>query len=146
MSNSIAQIPLTQITRNPDQPRPKVLTVRQPWASFIVSGHKTIENRTWITNYRGSLYIHAGSRMHETPIAEIESRHKIEIDRDALHFGALVGRVQLVDIVTKSDDPFFIGPYGWVLENPEPLDPIPMSGAMGLFDLPADIMRRYGLR
>lgn len=129
-----------------DPPVPKVLTVRQPWASLIISGQKAIENRTWITNYRGPLYIHAGSRLHETPIAEIEARHDIKIDRDVLTFGAIIGRVQLVDIVSRSSDPYFIGPYGWILGDPEPIEPIKMAGTMGLFDLPADIMRRLDLR
>jgi len=30
----------------------KTLTVRQPWANLIASGRKTIETRTWSTNYR----------------------------------------------------------------------------------------------
>jgi hypothetical protein len=37
----------------------KILSVRQPWAALIVSGHKDIENRTWSTRYRGPVLIHA---------------------------------------------------------------------------------------
>jgi hypothetical protein len=40
----------------------KALSVRQPWARAIVTGLKPIENRTWQTNYRGPLLIHAGQR------------------------------------------------------------------------------------
>lgn len=32
----------------------KVITIKQPWASLIVSGLKNIENRTWKTNFRGA--------------------------------------------------------------------------------------------
>lgn len=39
----------------------KALTLRQPWASLIPLGAKTIETRSWRTNYRGPLAIHAGS-------------------------------------------------------------------------------------
>lgn len=35
----------------------KALCIRQPWASMIARGEKTIETRTWKTNYRGDLLI-----------------------------------------------------------------------------------------
>jgi hypothetical protein len=37
----------------------KVLSVRQPFASLICAGIKTVENRTWKTPYRGDILIHA---------------------------------------------------------------------------------------
>lgn len=39
----------------------KALTIRQPWASLIAAGVKTIETRSWSTRYRGPLAIHAGA-------------------------------------------------------------------------------------
>ncbi len=39
----------------------RALSVRQPWASLIASGRKTIELRSWSTKYRGPLLILAGS-------------------------------------------------------------------------------------
>ena len=38
----------------------KFLTIRQPWASLIAVGAKTIETRPFSTTYRGPLAIHAG--------------------------------------------------------------------------------------
>lgn len=35
----------------------KALSVKQPWASYIVSGRKTVECRSWPTKYRGELLI-----------------------------------------------------------------------------------------
>lgn len=40
----------------------KALTIRQPWASLIALGVKTIETRSWSTSYRGPLAIHAAKR------------------------------------------------------------------------------------
>ena len=37
----------------------KTLSVRQPYAALICAGVKTVENRTWKTDYRGRLLIHA---------------------------------------------------------------------------------------
>jgi hypothetical protein len=41
----------------------KALTLHQPWATAIAEGIKTIETRSWATDYRGPLAIHAGSKM-----------------------------------------------------------------------------------
>ena len=38
----------------------KVLTIKQPWATLISEGIKEYEFRTWKTNYRGKVLIHAG--------------------------------------------------------------------------------------
>lgn len=40
----------------------KALTLRQPWASLIGCGVKTIETRSWSTRYRGPIAIHAGTK------------------------------------------------------------------------------------
>src|SRR2546422_8913352 len=39
-----------------------VLSVRQPWASYIASGLKSMELRSWTTDYRGWLWIHASKQ------------------------------------------------------------------------------------
>lgn len=38
----------------------KALTLHQPWASLIALGAKQYETRSWPTNYRDKLAIHAG--------------------------------------------------------------------------------------
>ena len=38
----------------------KALTIREPFASLIKEGYKKYETRSFKTNYRGELYIHAG--------------------------------------------------------------------------------------
>ena len=38
----------------------KALTVKQPWATLLVLGLKEYEFRSWKTNYRGKVLIHAG--------------------------------------------------------------------------------------
>lgn len=40
----------------------RALTIRQPWASLIANGTKTIETRGWQTAHRGPLSIHAAKR------------------------------------------------------------------------------------
>lgn len=38
----------------------KALTIAQPWATLAAIGAKQIETRSWQTNYRGDIAIHAG--------------------------------------------------------------------------------------
>lgn len=35
----------------------KCISLWQPWASLLVAGVKKIETRSWLTGYRGPLYI-----------------------------------------------------------------------------------------
>jgi hypothetical protein len=111
----------------------KALSIRQPWAHLIAHGVKRIENRSWQTDYRGPLLIHAGARWYDEPIEDIERRYRITIPRE-LPLGGIVGIADLIDIVERSDDPFFVGPFGWVLANTRPLPFRAMPGQLGLFD------------
>lgn len=113
----------------------RVLTIRQPWAWLIISGHKTIENRTWQTDYRGPLYIHAGKRPDD--MARESVVNGVPIDPELLKYGVVIGRVELVDIVRRSTSPWFQGPFGWVLSKPRSTKPFPLRGQQGLFQLPA---------
>lgn len=107
----------------------KALSIRQPWASLIASGRKTIEVRTWSTSYRGPLLICASRRP----------------DIDGLPTGLAVCTVNLVDVrpITTSDSDAACvnvtpgAQFAWVLDAATPLDfSLPISGRLGLFDLP----------
>lgn len=123
----------------------KALTIRQPWAWAIIAGHKTFENRTWSTKYRGPLLIHAAKTMrmadyHDLGGYAIEDGFSPpELDEEYLK-GGIVGIVDLVDIVTKSRDPWFGGPYGWRLENQRELPFVPWKGQQGLFEIPDEVV------
>ena len=46
----------------------KALSIKQPWASLVVTGTKRIECRTWKTNFRGPLQ---GYAWHISPLYSI---------------------------------------------------------------------------
>lgn len=114
----------------------KVLCVKQPWAWLIVNGHKDIENRTWKTNYRGNILIHAGKKvdldgeiyLHEE-FPDMPRKFATQMER-----GGIVGQVEIVDCVKFSPSAWFSGPYGFVLRNAKPLKFIPLKGQLGLFE------------
>lgn len=119
----------------------KTLTVCQPWAWLIVAGIKRIENRTWRTKYRGPLAIHAGkSRKWITP-GYFHMRDNYDLPAAAeLAFGAVLGVVELVDVVSI-DDPkmqrqcFAEGPWCWVLGDARAIEPIVCNGKQLLWEM-----------
>ena len=125
----------------------KALSIRQPWAWAIIHAGKNIENRSWSTNVRGRILIHASKyydrREHGGDIDDIV--HTIGIDdfvypEDRLDagFGGIIGTVEIVDCVTDHDSPWFFGPYGLVLRNPVALPFTPWKGSLGFFDIPEE--------
>ena len=117
----------------------KTLSIRQPWATLIVEGHKDIENRRWSTKFRGPLLIHASLTVDPYFAQNRDHVHRyfgVDVGpRQGLLTGGLVGVVDLVDVVTTSSSRWFEGPYGWVLQHPRCLHFVPCQGRLGLFDL-----------
>jgi ASCH domain len=109
----------------------KVLTVRQPWASLIVTGIKDVENRSWRTNYRGHLGVHAAGRIDKDGLEEWG--HLVD---DEPPIGALIGSVTLVDCIENSRSKWAVpGAWHWVLADPRELArPRPMLGRLGLWE------------
>lgn len=126
----------------------KALSIKQPWANLIIHAGKDIENRTWKTTYRGRLAIHASKRkswgeyVDAVVLAEQSGlTASISIPMpDECVYGAIIGTVDLIDCVEKSDSPWFCGPYGFVLSNPRPLlVPVLVRGSLGLWEWDARI-------
>ena len=48
----------------------KAITIWQPWATLLACGAKQFETRSWATNYRGSIAIHAAAKSINSVIKE----------------------------------------------------------------------------
>jgi hypothetical protein len=95
----------------------KAISIQQPWAWLICAGFKDIENRTWETNYRGPILIHAGKKIDKEGLAWVkENMPDIELPTE-FRTGGIVGSAEIVDCVSEYDSPWFFGPFGFVLEN-----------------------------
>lgn len=119
-----------------------IITVRQPFASAIFLAGKNVENRSWPTNYRGRLWIHAATKLY--PRHQIGPR-SIALLRELswrtawaeLPRGCILGSVTLVDVVepgqARASKWAMSGNYHWVLDGPVLLDsPIPWTGRQAL--------------
>jgi len=119
----------------------RCLSVRQPWASLIEAGTKTIELRSWTTHYRGPLLILAGSRPW---------RGKHDWPRDFPR-GVTICVVDLVDVrPARADDADgarvtpAAGDFAWVLANPRPIARVPAKGKLGLYSPDATLLAAVG--
>jgi hypothetical protein len=121
------------------------LSIRQPWAWLILHAGKDYENRTWTTKVRGRIYVHAGlkwGREEKETRADVQEDFGIAIpERPPL--GALVGTVRIVDCVADapSGNPWFMGPFAFLLADPQPFaEPVPCPGQLGFFEPPGSVL------
>lgn len=131
----------------------KALTVWQPWASLIALDLKKYETRSWPTNYRGNIVIHAAKTddgwFYLSPHERYEivlslKEHGIE-DVDLIPRSAGVCVAYLADCLPVMMVPpeerkfgdFTPGRFCWLLTDIRPFaEPIPARGQQGLWDWP----------
>ncbi len=121
------------------------LSVRQPWAGLIVSGLKTIENRTWRPPERiwgKRIGIHASLKYDWDDFAnEIVSYLVDKVHELTQIKGAIIGSVIVNSHVIESDSVWFTGPFGWILSDPKFLkEPIPCKGNLSLWKIPEGLL------
>lgn len=118
----------------------KTLTIKQPWASLVCTprpdnillGIKDIENRTWRTDYRGRIGVHASGKP-AFPISE--SILQLTVDQwravpqmlqdqfyynyDTVPLSAIIGEVDIIDCVQNHPSIWAMPDHwNWVLANP----------------------------
>lgn len=99
----------------------KAISIKQPWASLIANGIKDIENRTWKTNFRGKVYIHAPAKLADYNLTEAQLKEcglRILWDSESL-VSAIIGEVEIVDCINDSKSIWAMeNHWHWVLKNP----------------------------
>jgi hypothetical protein len=133
----------------------KILSVRQPWASLIVTGGKNIatgaiemkdvENRTWATGYRGLVLVHSSLRADAITPNEIERRFGV-VPPSEQPLGGIVGVADLVDCVRSHSSRWYAqGHHALVLARARPLPFVRWKGALSLREAPAELLALCGL-
>ena len=131
----------------------KVLSLTEPYATLIKLGKKKIETRSFKTNYRGELYIHASS----TKIPKEWKNNKelmSLVDVNDLNFGLIICKCKLVDCVYMDEEfldkikkdklelicgDYRLSRYAWILEDIEVLyKPIFAKGKLGIWNYEED--------
>lgn len=122
----------------------KVLTIKEPWATLIINGYKKYEFRSWKTNYRGKILIHAGMNLEKDMLERFKD-YNLEYEK-----GAIIGEAEIVDCILVDEklnkelmniNPIVYGrsnhveEYAWKLENIKKYDkPIYIKGKLGLWN------------
>lgn len=110
----------------------KALSINPVYACSIWVGLKTVEVRTWKTDYRGELLICSTAKMIKDTIP-----------------GHALCVVDLVDVVPFTKDhlqaacmdkrDFKPGLYAWLLDNVRIIRPIPLKGKLSLWEYDGEI-------
>lgn len=139
----------------------RALTVRPPWSWAITYGGKTVENRSWTSQHRGELAIHAGKNwdpagehsplVRQAWLAAGHALGDLNARNPVFSLGAVVAVPDLVDICTVRDVRTDCGccPWAWrgachwQMENVRPLaEPVPCRGSLGLWPLHPEVTGR----
>ena len=135
----------------------KVLSIKEPHASLLLTPYKTIETRSWATSYRGEIYLHASQSMPSYAkekamwdrVLKLYDKHVETTGENArLHCGLIYAKAELVDCILMTPENiaalpqdeidagyYAPGRYMWVLKNVVPLpEPIPAKGHLGIWN------------
>jgi hypothetical protein len=140
----------------------KALSIYQPWASLIAVGAKRFETRSWATSYRGPLLICASKRIFNLCDFSPEFKDALFSLLPTnimailnIPFGKAVAIVDLIACVPTTDimalwldgrgpaeigmelnfGDFSAGRYAWELANVRAIEPFPVKGRQGLFEV-----------
>jgi hypothetical protein len=126
--------------------RPKILAIKQPWASLIVHGLKDVENRTWRTDYRGTLIVHASKRGDDVTAAEIARRYGVR-PPSLLPEGGIIGIVEIVDCVRGHKSKWYQrGQWALVLAKARPVPFVPWRGVQSLQAAPPALLELLNIK
>ena len=134
----------------------KVISIKEPFATLITNGIKRIETRSWKTNYRGELFIHASGKSLAKEF--LTNDFVVDLIKDMnMNYGNIICRCNLVDCVYM-DEKFLefikqnpteynlgeykLGRYAWILENIEPINPIPAKGQLNIWNYDGNMNTR----
>ncbi len=104
----------------------KALSIKQPWATLLVHGRKTIEVRRWQLHYRGPLLIHAA----RIPDSRPEARQHVppELEEDTQQFGGIIGIGRLHDCKVYHSLSEFVADQASHLNDPSWFEPTGLFG------------------
>lgn len=124
----------------------KVISIKEPFASLIKDGVKIYETRSWKTNYRGEIYIHASKTISTSDNKE----NALKFLKSDINPGYILCKCRLVDCIEMNEefisyinnetteyfyDYYALGRYAWQLELIEVLEtPIKAKGQLGIWN------------
>ena len=125
----------------------KVLSIKEPFASLIKNQLKQYETRSWKTNYRGKILIHASLSIDSSYKNRPDLLNIINSNKLIFNPGYILCEATLTDCIYMDNDfiktvkpnelacgQYAIGRYAWKLENIKVIEPINAKGKLGLWE------------
>jgi len=110
----------------------KTLSIRQPFAWLVATGKREYDIRTWATDYRGKILIHAAKTNCAAAWKDAQEIEEFDVSDCPKVFGAIIGEAELVDVEWVDELKW----YFWFFENAKLYKkPIPYKGKLHLFDV-----------
>jgi hypothetical protein len=131
----------------------KALSLKQPWLDCVLFLGKGVENRTWRTNYRGPVVLHASrgwDKSGEAYVRKVWRGSEVELNRFICaawwRRGGFYGIANIVDVVPLdlfiSKDHWAFGPQCWILKDVQPVKmSVAVKGSLGLWKVPAGTIK-----
>lgn len=138
----------------------KAISIKQPWLHFIAEGWKTLEIRTWRTNYRGPLVLVASAQIDRHWISAATAEAYRSIRYGDLLYGQAICTAELVDCrpmvkadeeaamcywsppIVKTGGSVLMGHkaryeqlYAWQFKNVQKINPFPVKGRLSFYDV-----------
>lgn len=122
----------------------KVLTLKQPWATLVAEGIKKYEFRSWKTNYRGKILIHAGTGIDKKELEKFKDLNlefpskrilaEVEIE-DCLELNDELNKKIIVEKNISYGSKYRTG-YAWKLTNSKKINYYKeVKGQLGLWNI-----------
>lgn len=130
----------------------KALSFKQPFAWLIANGYLMVDDRTWGTQYRGPVLIHASKGLYKEYYDYLKSNTEIPLPpKDKLEYGGVVGIANLVLCCRPGELPEGVSQeqrahyggvhqksFGLLFEQAAPLALMPCRGKLGIFEIDVD--------
>lgn len=135
----------------------KIISIIQPWATLMAIREKRLETRSWKTEYRGELGIHASKKIdkaacRQEPFKSILAKHGY--DESNLPTGCIIAKGNLSDCLKSLNDDeycvlsngevvegneyefgdYTVGRFAWDMQDVEQIEPVPAKGQLGLWN------------
>ncbi len=126
----------------------KVISIKEPFATLIAKGIKKIETRSWKTNYRGELFIHASGKQLAKEFIKNDFVLNLIKNMD-MNYGNIICKCNLVDCIYMDEGflnyinqnqieynlgEYKLGRYAWIIEDVEPIYPMPAKGRLNIWN------------
>lgn len=128
----------------------KVISIKEPFATLIANKVKHIETRSWKTNYRGEIYIHASLSKNNTKRDNYDYYLSLLPDGYEMEYGNIICKANLTDCIYMDENfinsikqdkteynvgHYEIGRYAWIISNVQVLKrKIPAKGKLGIWN------------